>query len=170
MTSAPIPSNKPKKIPLSVLVLVYTQALDVLLIKRAIRSSGEQAFWQSVTGSVEPNEVDKDLRHTAQRELLEETGIACKLSELQDWRIENRFLIYPEFAHRYADDTTHNTEHVFALQLAEPVPVTLAPNEHTESVWLPWQQAAAQVRSWSNRDVIERLPQYATLATREASL
>jgi len=29
--------------------------------------------------------------------------------------------------------------------------------EHTAAQWLPWQQAAALTKSWSNRQAIERL-------------
>jgi len=58
------------KLPESVLVVVHTPALDVLLLERA-RNPG---FWQSVTGSREPD--DPDLEATARRELLEETGLS----------------------------------------------------------------------------------------------
>jgi dATP pyrophosphohydrolase len=37
------------KLPVSVLVLVYTAALEVLLLERAARPG----FWQSVTGSLD---------------------------------------------------------------------------------------------------------------------
>jgi dihydroneopterin triphosphate diphosphatase len=151
-------NKKPLKIPISVLVLVYTPDAQVLLLERA----DIPGFWQSVTGSLEADEVEQldGKRLTAQRELLEETGIHAPLDHLIDWRIENRFLIYPQFRHRYPDGTTHNTEHVFAFKVDAPVKVTLAPREHLQHVWLPWREAAEKVRSWSNRDVIERLPHY----------
>ena len=50
------------KIPVSVLVVVYTPELRVLLLERA----DKPGFWQSVTGSQEPGET---LRKTAIREL-----------------------------------------------------------------------------------------------------
>ena len=49
---------------------------------------------------------------------------------------------------------THNTEHLFSLELAERAPVTLAPQEHTAFAWLPWREAARKCFSWSNRDAI----------------
>ena len=141
------------KIPVSTLALVHTVDLRVLLIERA----DAPGFWQSVTGSQEPGET---LLETASRELREETGIdATAYGGLVDWRISNVYEIYPRWRHRYAPGTTHNTEHVFALQVPEPVTVTLDPREHRASVWLPWQEAAEKCFSWSNRDAIRMLPE-----------
>ena len=114
----------PHKIPISTLVLVATPDLDVLLIERADAAG----YWQSVTGSQEPGET---LRETANRELLEETGIdAAAYGGLADWKLSNVYEIYPRWRHRYAPGTTHNTEHVFALEVPEPVAVRLDPREH----------------------------------------
>lgn len=139
------------KIPISTLVLVHTTALEVLLIERA----DFPGYWQSVTGSQEPGE---SLLETAQRELKEETGIdATEHGGLIDWHLSKQYEIYPRWRHRYPPGTTHNTEHVFALAVPAPVPVTLAPREHLSSLWLPWQEAAKRVFSWSNREAIELL-------------
>ena len=105
---------KPYKIPLSVLVVIYTPALDVLLIRRADATD----FWQSVTGS--KDRVDEDFRQTAAREVQEETGIDCApgtalAAGLRDWGLENVYDIYPRWQHRYAPGVTRNTEHVFGL-------------------------------------------------------
>jgi dATP pyrophosphohydrolase len=141
------------KQPVSVLVLVYTPDRNVLLIERADFPD----HWQSVTGSQEPGE---SLRATAIRELREETGIdACASGVLTDWGLSNVYEIFPQWRHRYPPGTTHNTEHVFALEVAAPVPVTLNPREHVRYAWLPWDQAAAKCFSWSNRAAIEALPQ-----------
>jgi dATP pyrophosphohydrolase len=141
------------KQPVSVLVLVYTTDLRVLLLERADFPD----HWQSVTGSQEAGE---SLLDTATRELLEETGIdAHAHGGLRDWQMTNEYEIFPQWRHRYAPGTTHNTEHVFALAVTALVPVKLAPREHLRWVWLPWQEAAAKCFSWSNRAVIEALPQ-----------
>ena len=143
----------PVKIPISTLALVHTPDLRVLLIERA----DAPGFWQSVTGSQEPGET---LIETANRELYEETGLrAAAYGGLVDWRISNVYEIYPRWRHRYAPGITHNTEHVFALEVPEPVAVTLDPREHRGHVWLPWEEAAAKCFSWSNRDAIRMLPQ-----------
>jgi dATP pyrophosphohydrolase len=139
------------KIPISVLVLVYTPDLRVLLIERA----DHPGYWQSVTGSQEDGET---LMQTAVRELREETGIdAVARGGLVDWKMANVFEIYKHWANRFPPGTTHNTEHVFALPVPDVVPVRLAPREHLRYLWLPWREAAAKCFSWTNRAVIERL-------------
>ena len=139
------------KIPVSVLVVIHTRALDVLLIERA----DHPGFWQSVTGSQDPGE---SLTQTAVREVAEETGIDAGLHLLSDWGRQNVYEIYPVWRHRYAPGVTHNTEHVFGLTLADRVPVKLAEREHLAHVWLPWEQAAEKVFSHTNRDAIRLLP------------
>ncbi len=140
------------KTPISTLVVVYTIDLDVLLIERADFPD----HWQSVTGSQDPGET---LRATATRELREETGIDATLhGGVVDWQMSNDYEIFAQWKHRYPPGTNHNTEHVFGLMLAHPVPVQLAPREHVASVWLPWREAAARCFSWSNRAAIEMLP------------
>ncbi len=140
------------KVPVSTLVVVYTPDLEVLLIERADRPG----YWQSVTGSQEPGET---LAATAAREVGEETGIEAARHELRDWRVSNVYEIYPIWRHRYAPGVTHNTEHVFGLRLPGRVDIRLAPQEHTRHRWLPWQAAAGEVFSWSNREAILMLPE-----------
>jgi dATP pyrophosphohydrolase len=138
------------KLPESVLVVVHTVALEVLLIERA----ANPGFWQSVTGSREPD--DPDLEATARRELREETGLSA--GTLTDWRLENRYEIWPQWRNRYAPDVSHNTEHVFGFLVPEVTVATLDPKEHIAQMWLPWQQAMEKVFSPSNRDAIWQLP------------
>ena len=143
----------PYKIPVSTLVLVYTRDLSVLLIERA----DAPEYWQSVTGSQEPGE---SLLETATRELREETGIeAGSVGQISDWHVSNVYEIYSRWRHRYPPGTTHNTEHVFGLELAQSVPVQLNPREHLAHQWLPYAAAAAKCFSWSNRDAILLLPE-----------
>ena len=139
------------KLPVSVLVVVHTDGLDVLLLERAARAG----YWQSVTGSLE--HLDEPLARAAAREVLEETGIDAASGVLEAWNIANTFEIYTRWRHRFAPGVTHNTEHVFSLRLARVLPVTLAPDEHTACAWLPWREAAAKCFSWTNRDAIHWL-------------
>ena len=145
-------SAAPHKIPVSTLVVIYTPALDVLLLERADRPG----YWQSVTGSQHAGE---SLAATAAREVAEETGLDAGRHELEDWNLQNVFEIYPVWRHRFAPGVTHNTEHVFGLRLASPLPVRVAPREHLQAAWLPWRQAAERVFSWSNRKAILMLPE-----------
>ena len=140
------------KIPVSTLVVIHTPALEVLLLERA----DHPGFWQSVTGSQHEGEA---LEETAAREVLEETGIDARRHRLTDWKLRNVYEIYPVWRHRYAPGVTHNTEHVFGLQVPGRVAVTIAPREHLAAEWLPWQEAAGRVFSWSNRNAILKLPE-----------
>jgi len=142
------------KLPLSVLVVIHTPALEVLLIRRADHAE----FWQSVTGSVDA--ADADLRHTAAREVQEETGLAVQPADLVDWGISNVYEIYPAWRHRYAPGVTHNTEHVFSLCVPDVVSVRLSPREHTAWKWLDWRAAADLCFSPSNAEAILLLPKF----------
>src|SRR3989338_9245934 len=92
----------PYKQPVSVLVVIYTAEpltelrtdLEVLLLERA----DHPGYWQSVTGSCEPGE---SLRDTAQREVLEETGLDVSQYTLSDWQGRNEYEKYPHWRHRY---------------------------------------------------------------------
>ena len=140
------------KIPVSTLVVIHTRELQVLLLERA----DKPGFWQSVTGSQDEGET---LAQTAAREVREETGIDASRHRLSDWNLRNVYEIYPVWRARYGPGVTHNTEHVFGLELEAPVEVTLAPREHLAAAWLPWREAAERVFSWSNRKAILMLPQ-----------
>lgn len=138
------------KRPVSALVLVHTRDLQVLLMERADKSG----YWQSVTGSLE---MDESPAEAAVRELKEETGLIAADYDFQDWHVNNTYEIYPHWRHRYAPGVTENVEHQFALCLAEPQPVQLAPNEHVQYEWVDWREAAQRVFSWTNVDAIKRL-------------
>jgi dATP pyrophosphohydrolase len=139
------------KLPVSVLVVVHTAALEVLLMERAARPG----FWQSVTGSLD--RLDEPLEQAAARELKEETGMDIALGKLERWDVTNTFEIFATWRHRFAPGVTHNTEHVFGFKLPSRVPVILSPEEHTAFEWLPWREAADKCFSWSNRDAIRML-------------
>jgi len=160
--------NKTYKIPESVLVVIHSPELHVLLIERA----DKPGYWQSVTGSKDA--PDEPLIETAVREVLEETGIRVVeetlgaalqeneivLSNLRDWQLSNTYEIYPVWRHRYAPGVTKNVEHVFGLKVPREIPVTLAPQEHLDHMWLPYQQAADHCFSPSNAKAILQLPQF----------
>jgi dihydroneopterin triphosphate diphosphatase len=152
---------RPPKIPESVLVVIHTPQLDVLLIERA----DAPGYWQSVTGSKDtPGE---SLVETCVREVAEETGIAIgsgavPLAALRDCGLVNVYEIYPRWRARYAPGVTHNTEHVFALEVPAGTRVTLAPREHVAFQWLPWRAAADACFSPSNAEAILHLPRWSS--------
>ncbi|HEX7466513.1 MAG TPA: dihydroneopterin triphosphate diphosphatase [Usitatibacter sp.] len=139
------------KIPVSTLVVIHAPDLQVLLLERA----DHPGYWQSVTGGQHEGEA---LRDTAIREVGEETGLDAASYRLDAWNLVNVFEISPVWRHRYAPGVTHNTEHVFGLEVPGPLPVRVAPREHLAARWLPWNEAAERVFSWSNRKAILMLP------------
>ena len=163
------------KIPESILVVIYTKDLEVLLIERA----DKPGFWQSVTGS--KDSLAETLKETAAREVREETGIivgdalappesgaadaekallTVPANNLSDWKISNVYEIYPVWRHRYAPGVTHNIEHVFGLLVPRDIPITLAPREHVNHLWLPYREAADKCFSPSNAEAILLLPRH----------
>jgi len=138
--------SSPCKRPESVLVVVYTLAGDVLVLRR--RQPAD--FWQSVTGSLEWEETEP--LQAAYRELREETGLDAGLQVI-DCGSVNRFPILPAWQPRYGT-ARENTEYVFRVALPTRLPIHLNPAEHDRYLWLPREEAAAKVTSYTNRDAI----------------
>lgn len=137
-----------KKIPISVLVIIYTKNKDVLLLKK----NNDKDMWQSVTGSLNENEKPID---AARREVFEETGL--KSSNIIDCNRKNVFEIYEMWRHKYEDGVTHNTEHVFLLELESKVDIALDKSEHLKYEWVSRVKAAEKVFSHTNRQAIFEL-------------
>jgi dATP pyrophosphohydrolase len=135
------------KRPESVLVVIYTQAGEFLLLRR----TEPRQFWQSVTGSLRPAESP---RQAACREVREETGLWPSAGLLVDLHHTQRFPILPAWRARYAPGTRWNLEHWFALLLPGRRLIRLSPEEHAACRWLPAARAAAVATSWTNRDAI----------------
>jgi dATP pyrophosphohydrolase len=121
--------------PVSVLVVVYTDNAEVLLLRR--HSPFE--FWQSVTGSLDAHELPAD---AARRELIEETGLENK-GELTD--------------DRYPPDVTENTEHEWRLRLPTTMEIQINQDEHSAYRWMSIDAAIDVVWSWTNREALQDL-------------
>lgn len=144
--------------PESVLVIVYTAALECLLLERV----APEGFWQSVTGTLRRDETPAE---AAAREVREETGLDP--AGLRDANVTRRFPILPEWRSRFAPDISENTEYLWYLELPERQPVTLDPTEHRAYRWLPLDYAIREASSWTNREGLERLARGSALSARK---
>lgn len=128
------------------LVVIHTAADEVLRLLRREPAG----FWQSVTGSLSPGETPLK---AALREVREETGLDAGAG-LTDSGVTNRYPIHPAWRHRYAPEVETNTEYVFDLLLPARMDIELAPAEHVEYRWLPWDAAAELAGSATDREAI----------------
>ena len=117
------------RIPRSALTVVYNKSGQVLVMQR----NDDPKFWQSVTGTLELGEEPSE---TARREVLEETSIDITQNDYQliDCHKINTYEIRDRWKHRYPPDTPFNTEHVFAVEVANDQVISLT--EHSAYLWL----------------------------------
>ena len=130
---------------------MHSPTLDVLLLERV----DFPGFWQSVTGS--RASAAEALAQTCAREVAEESGLDRPASDFRELDLVHRYAIYSHWLHRYAPEVTHNTEHVFGLEVAAPFVPQLSPREHCGYRWLPWRDAADACFSWTNAQAIRAL-------------
>jgi 8-oxo-dGTP pyrophosphatase MutT (NUDIX family) len=111
------------------------------LLLRTLPERG--AFWQPVTGSVEPEELIED---AALREAKEETGL---LFTGIPWSLGH------EFSFEARGLQFH--EHAFAVEATSMQPVVLDSHEHSDFQWVSATEARALVKHASNVEVLEVL-------------
>lgn len=136
------------KRPESVLIIIYTRAGQVLLMER----NQPPGFWQSVTGSLEADEVPQQ---TAERELFEETGL--RNVDVVNTGIQNIYPIHPGWRHKYSADIQFNKEYVFQVALDEITDIKMNSDEHHALLWLPKDKAVEKCSSVTNSQAIELL-------------
>ncbi|MFC4698890.1 dihydroneopterin triphosphate diphosphatase [Glaciecola siphonariae] len=150
------------KRPESVLVVLYSEQSNVLLLQR----DDDADFWQSVTGTIE---VGESPIQTAYREVEEETGLKLSFDshDIVDCRHVNQYRIRQAWLHRYPKGTQYNNEHVFCAQIAQTHEITLT--EHLSFKWLSKAQAIEKAWSESNRIAIKKFVPESLIAVHKGS-
>jgi dATP pyrophosphohydrolase len=139
----------PQRRPVSVLVVVHTDDRQVLLLRR----SKPFDFWQSVTGSLDAEESHAD---AAARELFEETGLSDE-GILSFAGVSRQFAIDPRWRDRFEPGVVENVEFEWRYRLPGKLDIVLNTAEHSESCWLPVDEAIEKVWSWTNKDALRML-------------
>ncbi len=135
--------------PLSVLVVVFTDDAQVLLLRRCQPFD----FWQSVTGSLKDGESHSD---AAVRELQEETGLTGE-GELRFSDVSRHFEIDPRWRDRFEPGVVEDEEFEWRYRLPEIREIELNMDEHSEYQWLTVDEAIEAAWSWTNRDALKQL-------------
>ena len=138
---------KSLKYPVSALVVLHDADGNILLIER----TSPPGFWQSVTGSIEPDET---IEETAKREVWEETGIRLADGQLCNWHDSTVYEIYHHWRHRYPKGVFENREHIFSAEIPRDAAIVLQPDEHVAYGWFSIEEAAEKVFSPSNKRAI----------------
>jgi dATP pyrophosphohydrolase len=135
--------------PESVLVVMFTDDGDVALLKR--RQPFE--FWQSVTGSLKYGESHAD---AAKRELREETGLTDE-GDLIFTGTSRQFTIDSRWQSRFGPGVVENVEYEYHYRMQNRAEIALSEDEHSDLEWLPLDEAAGRVWSWTNKQALEQL-------------
>lgn len=144
--------------PFNVLVIPFLRrpAAEPLfcILRRA-----DAGWWQWVAGGGEDDETSAE---AAKRETFEETGLAGPLFKLQ---MEARVPVTAFSGHNWPQDLYLIPEHAFAVE-AETPDIVLS-REHTESRWLPEEEASSLLQWQTNQlalwELAERLRRDALL-------
>jgi lipoyl(octanoyl) transferase len=123
---------------------------EVLLLKRTERDG---AFWQPVTGLLDPGETPAD---AAAREVAEETGVTGvpeSLEFVRDFRV-----VPAGWAPKPVAGARPwlNREHAYAMEAGD-ARIALSADEHEEYLWMHPEQAKELLRWNGNRRSLERL-------------
>lgn len=118
-----------------------------------LRRSKPFDFWQSITGSLKPDESHAD---AAARELAEETGLSDE-GILTFSGVSRQFVIDPRWREKFAPGVVENVEFEWRYRLPRKTAIVLNDEEHSEYRWLSVTEAMEKVWSWTNRDALKMI-------------
>ncbi len=138
-----------KRRPVSVLVIVYSDDAQILLLRRRQPLDS----WQSVTGSLKDKESHAA---AAARELQDETGLTDE-GELKCSDVSRRFEIDLRWRDQFEAGVVENSEFEWRYRLPAIRDIDLNAEEHSEYQWLHLDDAIESVWSWTTRDALIEL-------------
>jgi dihydroneopterin triphosphate diphosphatase len=127
--------------PIQVLVYITRQSngdRQYLLLHRAPH---RDAFWQGVTGGVEPGET---VLEAACRELAEETGYVAAQVVALDYTYT--FPVADSWREVYGADVTEIREHTFLVEVPGITEPSIDPREHDAWQWCGFEEALSLLR------------------------
>ena len=108
--------------------------------------------WQFIAGGGEDNETPKE---AAKREILEEGGVqVSKLTKLKSLAYIPMTIISEKYRQHWNKDTYVIPEYAFGFECQEDIQLS---DEHTECVWLTYEEAYQKLKWDSNRTALFEL-------------
>lgn len=136
--------------PFQILVILYKFVQNVPVYCVFHRADFDQ--WQFLSGGGEDDETPLQ---AAKREIREESGIdAQSLLELRSVCCIPTDIFPRKYRDNWPEDTYVIPEYTFGLECTEEIVLS---QEHTECVWLPYEEACRKLRWDSNRTALYEL-------------
>ena len=136
--------------PFQILAIPYRKSGEVLSYCVFHRANIDQ--WQFIAGGGEDGETPEE---AARREILEESGVAAdQLLPLRSMCCIPTDIYPEEYLRNWPADTYVVPEYAFGFACSDAV---LLSHEHSECVWLPYEEAKGRLKWDSNRTALYEL-------------